>query len=166
MKETDLIRSRRSVRKYSDRKVPDGVVEDILDCGRMAPTARNAQPWIIGAVTDGERLKTLGKLADHGGFISGSAVCFAIFCKRGEKYYLEDGCAAAMNIIHGCNAHGLGCCWVAGDKKAYAKEVERLLRVPEDCALVALIPAGYPAEAPKQEKKPRSGVLFKDSFAN
>ncbi|MFH0861533.1 MAG: nitroreductase family protein [Candidatus Altiarchaeota archaeon] len=156
---TDSIKSRRSVRKYSPKKVPGAVVDDILDCGRLAPTARNAQPWRLCAVTSTETLKSLGQLADHGRFIAESAVCFAVFCQKDEKYYLEDGCAAAMNIIHACHAHGLGSCWVAGDKKAYAEAVGKLLCVPIEYALVALVPAGFPDEAPAPQKKPASGVL-------
>jgi len=158
---TEPIKSRRSVRKYLPKEVPDAVVDDILDCGRLAPTARNAQPWLLCSVQDKGVLAGLAALADHGRFIAGCAVCFAVFCVRGEKYYLEDGCAAAMNIIHACHAHGLGSCWVAGDKKSYADEVRVLLGVPEAYALVALVPAGFPDEAPKTGKKPSSEVLLK-----
>ena len=158
---TESIKSRRSVRKYLPKKVPDELIDDILDCGRLAPTARNAQPWLLYAVTSEKTLQSLGRLADHGGFIADSAVCFAVFCKKDEKYYLEDGCAAAMNIIHACHAHGLGSCWVAGDKKTYAEGVREQLEAPAGHTLVALIPAGYPDEAPAPHKKPASEVQIR-----
>jgi nitroreductase len=43
-------------------------------------------------------------------------------CKD-TKYYLEDGCNASQNILVAARAHGLGSCWVAGDKKPYAEKV-------------------------------------------
>jgi len=162
---TEAIRSRRSVRRYQDKKVPDEVVDDILECGMLAPTARNLQPWLLGAVTDKGLLKRIGSLADHGGFIADCAVCFAVFTLKDEKYRIEDGCAAAMNIIHACGAHGLGSCWVAGDKKAYAQDVRQLLKVPDFHSLVALVSAGYPDEKPQPKgKKAREGATFKNTL--
>jgi nitroreductase len=158
----ELLKSRRSVRDFTGDPIPEDVVEDILECARLAPTARNAQPWLIGAVTDGALLSELGGLADHGAFIADAAVCFTILCLRDEKYFLEDGCAATMNIIIACEAHGLGSCWVAGDKKGYAEEVRTLLNVPADYTLVALVAAGYPASTSAKQKKDYSDVCFRD----
>jgi nitroreductase len=138
-------------------------VADILDCGRLAPTARNVQPWIIGAVTDKILIKKIAECTYYGRFIAGAGVCFAVFCIKREKYFLEDGCAATMNILHACNMHGLGACWVAGDKKAYAEDVRRLLNVGEEYTLVSLVPAGKPAGGPQQiAKKTHSETSFKN----
>jgi len=159
------IKARRSVRKYGKEPVADDVIDDILDCGRLAPTAINIQPWLLGAVTDKAQLKRLSDLTDHGRFIADCAVCFSVFCERDKKYYLEDGAAAAMNIILSAWGHGLGTCWVAGDKKQYADAVRQLLKVPESHTLVALVPAGYPAETPSPRKKQLKDVSFRDSYA-
>jgi nitroreductase len=161
----DLLKARRSVRKYENKPVPEDVIDEILECGRLAPTARNAQPWLIGAVSDKQLLQRLADLTDHGKFIADCGVCFAVFCKKDEKYYLEDGCAAAMNIIHACIPLGLGSCWVAGDKKPYADSVRQLLNVPESHTLVALVSAGYPGEKnPPKDKKPQKLVIFKNKL--
>ena len=50
-------------------------------------------------------------------------------------------------------AHGLGGCWVAGDKKPYAPSICRLLGAPAEFRLVSLVAAGYPAETPVKEKR-------------
>ncbi|MFH1787756.1 MAG: nitroreductase family protein [Candidatus Altiarchaeota archaeon] len=164
MDATEFIKSRRSIRAYTDDEVPGYVIDDVLDCARLAPTARNVQPWLIGAVTDKDLLARLGGMCNTGPFIADAGVCFAVFCLRDEKYYLEDGCAATMNIILACEAHGLGACWVAGDKKPYAEDVRRLLKVGEEYTLVALIPAGYPEQKPEgKAKKPLEEVSFKNT---
>jgi nitroreductase len=163
MRETESIRARRSVRRYEERTVPNDVVDDILDLGRLAPTAMNLQPWLLGAATDKALIKKLAEATDHGKFIADCAVCFSVFCEKKQKYHLEDGCAAAMNIITACRMHGLGTCWVAGDKKAYAEDIRRLLNVPDGYTLIALIPAGYPGEGPTaKDKKPLKDVAFKN----
>jgi nitroreductase len=165
MDPTELIKSRRSVRRFKSYEVPAYVIDDILECARLAPTARNRQPWLFGAVTERRLLGELGSMCDTGSFIADAGVCFAVFCLRNEKYFLEDGCAATMNIIHACMAHELGSCWVAGDKKPYAEDVRKLLKVPEEYTLVALVPAGYPAEQPRDKpKKPREDVCFANTL--
>jgi nitroreductase len=161
---TKFIRSRRSVRRFRTETVPEELVREILDCGRLAPTARNVQPWILGAVTDQEIRHRLSDLAEYGRFIRESPVCFTVFTEANEKYYLEDGCAATMNIILAAAAHGLGTCWVAGDKKGYAVKVRDLLNVPKSYTLVSLIACGYPDEEPHQHKKPLEEVVFWNKY--
>lgn len=160
MDDTDCIKTRRSIRSYKSLEIPEYVVEDILDCARLAPTARNIQPWLIGAVTDKKLLTDLGNMCNTGPFIADAPLCFAVFCLANEKYYLEDGCAATMNIITACKVNGLGTCWVAGDKKPYVDEVRELLGVNEEYTLVALVPAGYPAEKKETPKKILEEVIF------
>ena len=105
---TEVIKTRRSVRKFEKRPVPEETIQDIMDCARMAPTARNVQPWLFGAITD-ERLKgNISQLANYGKFIKDCAVCFAVFCEAQAKYLLEDGCAATENILLACSVGGSG----------------------------------------------------------
>lgn len=160
----DIIKSRRSIRIYQDRQIPDDVLEQILDCARLAPSAINIQPWLIGCVTDKKLLEKIAGITDHGKFIKDCAACFTVFCEKDKKYYLEDGCAATMNIIMAAAAKGIGTCWVAGDKKAYVGEIRKILKVPEKYTLVSLIAAGYPAESPKPLKKDLNEVTFKDQY--
>jgi nitroreductase len=162
---TEAIKTRRSVRKYKKEPIDGNVIDDILDCGRLAPSAMNLQPWLLGAVTDKKLLNELAALTDHGKFIADSAVCFTVFCDKSQKYYLEDGVAATMNLIIASWVHGIGTCWIAGDKKQYCDSVRGLLKVPEKYSLVALVAGGYPDETPvAKNKKPLGGVSFRNSF--
>lgn len=161
---TDVIKSRRSIRRYQEKSIPQKDIDDILNCAHLAPTAINIQPWLIGCITDKSLLQKLADTADHGKFIKEAAACFAVFCEKGQKYYLEDGCTAAMNIIYACAAKGIGTCWVAGDKKAYVNDIRKLLNVPAQYTLVSLVAVGYPAEQPKPAKKPVSEVTFTNTY--
>lgn len=160
-----LIKSRRSVRSYTDVPAQEEVIRETLECARLAPTAMNLQPWLFGAITDRELLKQLAALTDHGAFIEGAAVCFVVFGEKNAKYYLEDGCAATENMIICLQGYGLGTCWVAGDKKEYAEPVRRLLQVPDQYTLVSLIPAGYPKEITMPKKKDLKSVSFRDTWS-
>jgi nitroreductase len=161
---TRFIKNRRSVRKYNSDPVANSVINDILDCGRLAPTARNVQPWLLGAVTDQELRHRISDVAQYGKFIRESPVCFTVFTLTGEKYWLEDGCAATMNIILAAAAHGLATCWVAGAKKDYGHAIRELLHVPSDYVLVSLISCGYTKEEPKLAKKELEEVSFRDRY--
>ena len=155
-----LIKSRRSIRKYQSTPISDEVLKEVFECARLAPSAINIQPWIFGAVRDKEMLKKIAGLADHGHFIADAPICFCVFGDVTQKYYLEDCCAATENIIICLQGYGIGSCWVAGDKKAYADDVTSLLQVPKPYKLVSLIPAGIPAEVSMPPKKAVQDVTF------
>lgn len=161
---TMTIKSRRSVRKYKPTTIPPYVIQDVLDCGRLAPTAENLQPWLFGAVTDKELLRRIAELTDDAPFIADAAVCFAVFGRPDETYYLEDCAAATMSMIIALQSLGLGSCWVAGDKKPYAGAIRELLNVPADYSLISLVPAGAPAEISNPSKKRLDEVSFQNRF--
>jgi nitroreductase len=160
-----IIKSRRSVRQYKETPVPGDVVADALECARNAPTARNGQNWLFGVITERALLESIAGLADHGKFIAHAPVCFAVFGIRDWEYYLEDCSAATEQLMLGLWAHGVGSCWVAGDKKHYAEEVRELLQVPPAYTLVSLIPAGYPADIKLVPKKALEDITFTNRWS-
>ncbi len=142
MQTQEALKTRRSTRIFNSKPVPQELITELIEAGRLAPSARNIQPWEFVVITDKETLKNLAELTDHGRFISGATCCIAVFCQEG-KYYLEDGCAATENILLAAHDMGLGSCWVAGDKKDYNDKARELLGAPLDMKLVSLIPLGY-----------------------
>lgn len=159
-----VIRSRHSVRRYKDTPIEEKILKDALDCARLAPTARNEQPWLFGAIRNRETLQAIANLAENARFIADAPVCFAIFGKKDAKYYLEDCCAATMQLILALQSWGVGSCWVAGEKKEYAEDVRTLLNVPDEYTLVSLVPAGYPEEVQIKQKKILDEVTFFERY--
>lgn len=159
----ECLKTRRSVRAYDSKPVPKEILEDLVDCGRLASSAINIQPWAFIVLTDAAVKKQLAEITDHGKFIEQAGACIAVFCQDG-KYYLEDGSAATQNILNAARAHGLGSCWVAGDKKEYAPKIGRMLGVPEDHKLISMIAIGYPAQTPSPAKKPLAEVIHWERF--
>lgn len=144
--------------------MPKEVLQEILDCARLAPTAGNAQAWLFGCITDKTLLGKVAEATLYAKFIRNSPACFAVFCHTSHQLPVDDGCAATMNIIYGAAALGLGTCWVWGNGAPYADDVRKVLGVPEEYRLIALIPAGYPAEAPQPRKRPVADVSFWDAY--
>lgn len=159
-----IIKGRRSVRKYKDMPIPEEAIHHAFDCAKFAPTARNGQPWVFGVIQNKETLAKLADLASHGKFIKDAAACFAVFGLKDEKFFVEDCCAATENLILALWAYGIGSCWVAGNNMPYAEDVRALLKVPEEYALVSLIPAGYPEEMTIPAKKELEDIIFMEEY--
>lgn len=159
----ESIKNRRSIRSFQSTPISTEVIEDIIDCARLAPTAINIQPWEFVVVRTEETRKKLSQITDYGKFISQSPVCIVVFCKD-TKYYLEDGCAATQNILLAAYFHGICSCWVAGDKKTYAEEIRKLLNFPSGYKLISLIPIGYSQEKPEPPKRSLQEVIHWDKF--
>ena len=103
------------------------------------------------------RLRVNSKSAD-------APVCVVVLCKDGT-YYLEDGSAATQNILVAARAKGLGTCWVAGDKKAYADTLCELVGAPREYRLISLIAIGRPAQDDANPpKRSLSEVIHWDRF--
>ena len=159
----EALRTRRSIRAYTAEAVARNVIEEMVDCARLAATARNDQPWEFVVVTEREALGRIAGLADYGKFIADAAACVVVLCKD-TKYYLEDGSAASQNMLLAATAHGLGACWVAGDKKPYAEGVRQLLKVPDTFTLVSLVAAGIPADIVIAKKKELKYMSFVEIY--
>jgi len=142
----EALYTRRSIRRFKADPVQRSQIEQIVDAGRLAATANNLQPWEFVVITDEAMRKKIAGITDYGKFIAQSPACIVTFCKE-TKYYLEDGSAATQNMLVAARALGLGSCWVAGDKKAYAEEIRALLGVPRGYKLISLVAVGHPAES-------------------
>lgn len=164
MEAIQALKTRRSIREYKQEAVPQDVLKQLIDCARLAASARNEQPWEFIVVLDKGIKKQISDLAPNGPFVKDAPALIAVFC-RDSKYYLEDGCAATENILLAAFALGLGTCWVAGDKKPYCLTVQKLLNVPDGYKLVSMVTVGYPAaEAETHHKRKLEEVLHWEKF--
>jgi len=157
------LKTRRSVRAYTGEPIPREVLTDLIDCGRLAASAINIQPWEFVVVTEPSMLASIAAATDYGKFIPQAAACIVVLC-HDTKYYLEDGCNASQNILVAAHAHGLGGCWIAGDKKPYADTVRRMVGAPEGYKLISLLAIGHAAEKPEKAKRPLAEVLHWEKF--
>lgn len=156
----NVIRTRRSHRSFTDTPVDKEVIESIIDCGRMAATARNLQPWKFVVIQNQKTRTQIADLTTAGKFIAESPVCIAVFCKD-TKYYLEDGSAATQNILLAARYHNLGACWVAGDKKDYCDTLRDMFSLSQNYRLVSLIALGHPCDNPNPPKRPLEEQLMR-----
>jgi nitroreductase len=159
----EVLRTRRSIRTYAERPVGRGIIEEIIDCARLAPTAMNDQPWDFVVLTAREDLRRIPPMLGHGEFIANAAFAVLVLA-RDTDCALEDCSAAAENLLIAAAAHGIGSCWVAGARQSYAPVVAKAFGAPEDRQLIAIVSFGYPAENPEVGKRSLTDVLHWDRF--
>ena len=165
----EVIRTRRSVRKYTDQEVDDKTILQLLESARIAPSGHNTQPWRFIVVRSPETKRALAE-ANHGQTWVGRApviiVCVAdLSCRIKDepglsvdenspqfslKQVIRDTAIAVEHLVLEAENMGLGACWCAWFVQ---KDVRPLLGIPEDKYIVALLPLGYPAESP--DERPR-----------
>jgi len=159
----EVLRKRRSVRAYTSEPVERAVIEEIVDCARLAPTAMNEQPWDFVVITEKNALDRIPAMLGHAEFIAQAAFAVLVLA-RSAQYALEDCCGATENLLIAAAAHGLGACWVAGSQQAYGPEVAKAFGAPEDRSLVAIVACGWPAEEPVVDKRELADVMHWEIF--
>jgi nitroreductase len=159
----ECLKTRRSVRSYKTDPIDRAVIEDIVDCGRLAATGMNLQPWEFVVITDPDMRRQVADITEYGKFIADAPCCIAIICEN-VKYFIEDGSAATQNVLLAARAHGLASCWVAGDKKPYARRIADMLGVPETHGLMSLVAIGHSDQTPTPSKRSLQDVLHWEKF--
>jgi len=157
----DVIFNRASVRRYKNEPVPREVLLNILEAGRRAPSAMNAQPWHFIVVTD-PKIKHALSQRRWAGFVKDAAFIIVGCGEKRRRWSTVDVAIALQNMVLAAEAQGLGSCWI-GDFDE--KELRELLGIPEDLKVVALVSFGYPAEKPgPRTKKPLEEIVHYNRF--
>ena len=151
MQTIDAIMSRRSIRKYSDRPVPDDQVTTLLKAAMAAPSAHNRQPGHFVVVRSRETLLGITKFHPYSKMLEHAplaiVVCGDAELDGGTGFWVEDCSAATQNILLAARDAGLGAVWLGVYPMAPLVEgVKKLLGLPEKVTPLNIIPVGYPAE--------------------
>ena len=144
----DLLLTRRSIRKYKTNQISQDSLQSILESGRYAPSASNGQPWHFIVITNHEIKERLSN-RQWSGFIRNSAFTIVGCAYEGSLYARQwstiDTTIALQNMVIAAWALGIGSCWVGDFDET---EVRRILDIPKDWRIIALISFGIPDETP------------------
>ncbi len=151
----DTIKTRRSVRSFLPDAISDDIMTEILQAGRLAPSAQNRQCWRFVVVRDEELKQRLSKKSGLVGkinfFIAKAPVIIiaAADPKRsvklnGQEYYLVDTAIAFQQMMLTAWNFGIGSCWLAAFNEQKVKDI---LAIPPNIRVVAMSPFGYPRES-------------------
>jgi len=169
----NAIKSRRSVRAFTNAPVSDQEVEKLIDAARWAPSAGNIQPWAFIVVRDPKIKRGLCEAALGQTFIEKAPVVIVVcadphqssprYGSRGANLYcLQDTAAATQNILLAAQAMNLATCWVGAFKEEKAVEV---LSTRTGLRPIAIVPVGHAAEKPRpRPRKPLEEIIHHEAF--
>ena len=163
----DVIRNRRSIRKFQPSEIDEPTIQKIIEMGTWAPSGLNNQPWRFVIVRDKDLKDRLAQQTKYSKIIQNAPVCIAVFLDNAASYNrvkdIQAIGACLQNMLLAIHAMGLGGVWL-GEILNRREEVEKLLGVPEDCELMAVIALGKPAQKPGEgRRKPISEVILSRS---
>jgi len=166
-----VIKTRRSIRTYKTDPVPDDILIRILEAGRLAPSAKNIQPWKFIVIKDEKIRQELVPACRNQTFIGQAPIVICVVALEKIAWgnmggywssYPVDLAIALEHIILAATAEGLGTCWIGAYQE---EEVKRILQVPQDVKVIALTPLGYPAQQIEpRPRKPLSEIVSFDKF--
>ncbi|MBO3763119.1 MAG: nitroreductase family protein [Thermoproteota archaeon] len=168
----EVFRKRRSIRKYKATPIEKEKLFRVLEAGRLAPSAANKQPWNFIVVDNEEVKKKLFNAYPSDWFVKAPVIIVAcanpsLAWKRrdGEEYWKVDLAIAIEHMVLQAYSEGLGACWVCAFNET---EVKKVLNIPEEVRVVAMIPIGYPDEEKGEvtNRKQLREIVFMNSWGN
>jgi nitroreductase len=147
----DPVLTRRSIRKYQDKPVPDDVLQDLLEAAMAAPSAGDERPWHFVVIRNPDDLAQAAGTQPNGNPLKNAPlavlVCADLQLLKYEGFWVQDCAASVQNLlIHAC-AKGLGTVWMG--VYPHEERMQPLVEqfgLPEHVIPFALIPVGFPAE--------------------
>lgn len=155
----DMIRSRRSVRDFTDETVSKDAINAILDAGRWAPSGLNNQPWRYIVVQERATIEEIATCTHYSNVVQGAPLLIAVFLDHEAEYnYVKDAQAigaSIQNMLLACCDLGLGAVWL-GEILNRKEKVNSILDAPDMLELMAVLAVGHPVE--KNRTSTRVGI--------
>ncbi len=167
----ELIKKRHSCRNYSDKKVEEEKISQVIQAGIDAPTGMNRQETIFLALTDEKVISDLSRLnasimGRQGDPFYGAKCVIVVLAKKQARTYVYDGAIASAYMLLEAEALGLGSCWIHRAKESFStlegKAILKRAGIDEDVEGISNIILGYEAKNDaKPHLKTSEGRIFK-----
>ena len=158
MESIEALKTRRSIRKYQNRKIPEEIITEIINCSMYSPSAFDYQPWHYIVVDRQEIFDNILKVATHAEMIK-EASHAVILCgdhklEENTGLLIQDISAATENLLLAAHSLGLGAVWVGiYPFEEIMKGLTDLFKLPDNLIPVSMAVIGYPGETPLQPER-------------
>ena len=143
MNQTDeLLRSLRSVRRYSAEPIADDVLGAILEDARWTGSSKNTQPWELVVVRDPATLRKLAGCGPYAGHLAGARAAIVLVMEHVQAQF--DAGRLAQAIMTAAWGYGVGSCIGSLYPEANAQRAHELLGIPAERSAHTAIALGYP----------------------
>lgn len=162
----ELLRTRRSTRRFTADNVPAQTVERLIEAALRAPSSRGGNPWEFVIIDTPELLEQLSQAKQHGSEFLKNAPLAIVVCADSTKsdVWVEDCTIAAIILQLTAHAEGLGSCWAQIRNRQHNAEtsaesyLQQLLGLPADIKVECVLGIGYPVE--RQPPVPASSLQY------
>jgi nitroreductase len=153
----ELLRTRRSIRKYLDKKIDPEKIDILKEALLRSPSSRSIRPWQFYFVDDRELLVKLAQSKEHGSSFLKNATLGIVVCGDEEQAdtWIEDCCIASIIAHFTAHSLGLGSCWIQIRNRKHNESImaeqyiQELLNIPKNLKIESIIAVGYPDEVKK-----------------
>ena len=161
----EVIKNRRSIRKFQEKAIDDEKINIILEAGRWAPSFANTQPWEFIVVKDKKIKEELVVATAHDSIAQAPISIVVIVDPEIDRiHHIEDGAIATQNMALAAYSLGLGCFWVGVLNTASEIKIKEILGIPETYRVISILPIGYPAEFPKKGRKELKEIVHYERY--
>ncbi len=171
MNVSEAVLSRRSVRSYKEKQIPEECLHRVIESARMAPSARNKQDWKFVVVQDEEKRDELHRASNGQKFVKEApTVIVGVATKPEDKMKcgiptgIVDVTIAMDHMALKATEEGLGTCWIGAFDQERVKEI---INIPKGCRVIALMTMGYPEEGLEvmyKERKEPGDITCRDTY--
>ncbi len=159
----DILRKRRSIRKYTNRIIEPEKMEVLKEAVLRSPSSKNVNPWEFVFVDNKALIEQLSTCKAHGVAPLKTAPLAVVVCADETKndVWVEDCSIASILLQLTAQTLGLGSCWIQIRKRMYSDElssekyIQNVLNIPENCRVLSIITMGY-------AEQQRDGKPFKE----
>lgn len=167
----EAIHTRRSIRKYQNKEIPDDLIRKLLAAAMMAPSTGDARTWQFVLVTDSDKKNKIKEVHPYVGMITkaplGILVCGDLSKEKFPGFWPQDCSAAMQNLLLAAHASGLGAVWTGihpiEDRIVKFKEIFGL---PEHIMPLGLAVTGWPAQTAKSEERYTDDCVHYNTWRN
>lgn len=151
MNTLEAIITRRSIRKFEEKPVPQKLVDQLLKAGMFAPSAKNYRPWHFIVVDERAKLDELSNLHPSAKMLKTASLAILVCGDRNldpmDGYLAINTSAATQNILLAAHELGLGTVWIGVyPREERVAEMVQYFKLPENILPVNLIAIGWPGE--------------------
>lgn len=170
----DLLKNRRSIRKYLDKTIEPEKIDSILRSALMSPASKRTNGWEFIIVDNKDLLQKIASCREVGSAFISNAPLAVVVCASPEKsdVWYEDASIASIIIQLAASDMGLGSCWVQVHNRMYnsstssGEYISQLLNIPDNLEVLNIITLGYKNEErkPYDEEKLSYEKLHRNTF--
>ncbi len=159
----DVIKNRRSIREFKENEVSKDLIEDLINCARLAPSAKNRQPWKFVIVQNDIKNEIANIMLENttnntskytAKTIKEASILILVLKNKNDNWIIGDTLSIGAAIEHIClraTDLGLGSLWIR-DTVYIQKEIENLIRI-KNMEMICAVAIGYPNESPNSRPR-------------